>query len=304
MREASFGLKVVNVHITPIDIQTSNLAILISSKNNAYPKDTLRPVVIIGQTVYGIGGNVVESKRNGKMLELVLDVPTQALRNARRIVVKELFGGLSYTDEIRLRNNPMVTMLDDFSATGVAVLRTAEKQVDLAITGGNFSSQVRVNIGDDDVSVQAAGSCPRAADGALSGPCLRKASDSLLLLHLPSAKFNGTKQIVVQQGVAQPFILSVAPSPPVIPKPKVVSIDSISVNDENEVKVVGTELTSVEKVMFRGLTLVFEAAKDGQSGTLRVIRDLSDSPGSKVLDFISKDGSKVTSTIIVNARSK
>jgi len=135
---ADFGLKVVNVHITPSDIQTSKLAILISSRNNAYPKDDLRPLVIIGQSVYGIGGNIVESRRNGKILELVLDVPTQTLRNARRIVVRELFGGSSYTDEIALRNNPLVTMPDDFAATGVGVLRADDKQVDLAITGTNF----------------------------------------------------------------------------------------------------------------------------------------------------------------------
>jgi hypothetical protein len=121
---------------------------------------------------------------------------------------------------------------------------------------------------------------------------------------MQAATFTGTKQIVVQQGAAQPFILSLTPTPPVIPKPKITSIESVSVNDENEVKVIGTELTSVEKVMFRGLTLGFEPAKSGQSGMLRVIKDLSDSPGNKTLDFISKDGSKVTSTILVNARSK
>jgi hypothetical protein len=126
----------------------------------------------------------------------------------------------------------------------------------------------------------------------------------LLLLHIPAAKFAGTKQIIVQQGDAPPFILGVTPPAPVIPKPRVASIDSILENDENEVKVMGTDLTSVEKVLFRGLPMFFDPAKNGQSGMLRVIKDLSDSPGSKTIDFVSKDGSKVTSTIRVNPRPK
>jgi hypothetical protein len=311
--EANFGLKIAAVQITPVDLQTSRLTILMSSRNNAPPKQDLKPVVIVGQSAYGIGGNPVGSRRTKAMVELSLTVPTQALRDARKIVVKELFGGADYTDEVALRDNALVTMPDDFTATGVVLLSSDDIQADLAITGSNLSRNVHITIGDIDQPAQLA-PCPAHAPAPPPGaggapgvaapptPCLNRVNSTLLLLHVPAAKLKAAKQIVVQQGSAQPVMLAVTAPPPPIPKPTVTAIDAISVNDENEVKVVGTFLTSVDKVLFRANVLLFDPAKDGSSGTLRVTKDLSDSPGSKSLDFVSKDGSKVTGTIVVNPR--
>jgi hypothetical protein len=288
--EPEFGLKLSDLRIVPVDAQNSRVTVEVRSAHNTSPRKDLRPIAIVGSTPYGIGGVPLTIKDKGSMLELSFTAPTQSLRDAGRIRVKAPFLVKAFSDEIAVDTSALV-MADDFTATSVVVLSTSEADADLAIIGTNFSSDVKVRVGDQNIAI-----------GAVGPPTLTRSSSSLLLLHLTASQLKPLKQLVVLQGKAQPVIVSVTAPPVGIPKPTISSFEPVLENDENDVKVQGTNLTSVDKVMFRGAAVSFESAKNGLTGTLLVSKELSDSPGSKSLDFISKDGSKVTGTLVVSAR--
>lgn len=291
MSEAAFGLKIKNVEIVPVDAQNARVSILVSSEHNTLPRSNLRPIVLMGKMAYGIGGSPLEITERDRSLELSFTAPLQSIRAAGKLRVKAPFLVRNFSTEATITGGAILP--DDFTATGVTILSSSDTSADLAIAGTNFSPDVTVTVAEKDVRVSA----------AIAPLSLNRFDATLLILHIAADDLKKLKHLVVRQGQAQPVIISITTPPPGIPKIKVSSMDTVLVNDENDIKVQGINLTAVDKVMFRGVILVFEPSKDGASGTLRVTKDISETPGTKSVDFISKDGSKITGSLVVNSRA-
>lgn len=294
-QEPNFGLKIAGLTVVPVDARNSRVTLLVTSRNNGPLDETVssRPVVLVGESAYGIGGTPLTKVGRGALLELSFVAPTQSIRNAGKVGVRSLFFGDEYSDEVPITDLAAFDMADDFTASEVKVLFSSETEAQLAITGSGFTPAVKVRAGAKDLSVATAANPAH--------PYLTRSDPTLLVLHVTAQELKALKHVVVNQGEAQPVILSVTTPPAAAPKPEVTALEAVTVNDEVDVKVTGVNLTSVDKVLFRGILLTFEAAPDGKSGKLRVTKDLSEKTGSKSIDFIAKDGTKVSGVLVVRS---
>lgn len=283
-----WGLKIARVDMTPLDAQNSTLKIQLRSRHDVAPAD-FDPVVVIGNRVYGFSDAPVVKRLFPTYMEVTLVAPTRSVYDAGKVVVKKLFWGPEHRAEMTADN--FGSRPDDFTAVKVIVLSSGDDGTRLAITGSGFGAATRVFVDGT----------PLAPGGALPSGVTFSANDpTLLTLFLPKDVAKVTKQIAVSQGTAAPVIIPVTAPAPAPPKPKVDSIVPVDVGDEVYTTVTGSNLGSVEKVVFQGQALKFKnVAENGTSMEVLVGGTLTEKKGAKSLDFISKDGSEVSQTLNV-----
>ncbi|MFN3648971.1 MAG: hypothetical protein ACK47B_05260 [Armatimonadota bacterium] len=124
-----------------------------------------------------------------------------------------------------------------------------------------------------------------------------------LLLFLPAEEHKGIDQLVFIQEKDKKRSTVIAPLvPPPGPLPTVNALPAVRVNESKEIEVRGEHLDSIAAVKFENLDLVFQIAPDGKSMKVRIPSELTKTASPRrQIDFITKDGKKVSRDLEVNS---
>ncbi len=341
----SRGFVIEMLEAKPIDTQMTKVTVTLKAGNkdgqsacslSDFQTNT-RPIVLVGNTVYGTKEKPITIERKDKDRLIIFTAPTSDLKTAGRVIVRTPFLGESFKAEKTL---PQLAAV--FNATKVTLLSKSDSKVSLAISGSNFTDKVTVIADDKPI--------PVSADATV--PSLNRINSNLLILRLSAEQFKTLKQIIVQQekesvptataSQSQPSPQAQLPLQPqkasqkvkrttpkvmssttekplpktedspkeivsiilpleqpiVIPKPKVI-FPQVSIGNEADIQVTGTNLASIEKIIYLDRSLIFKVADKGESMTVRLIKALTESQGQKAIDLILKDGSKVAAEISI-----
>ena len=296
-------LTVTSVTTTAVDGQNSKVAVTLTRSQSALvaggpvpavPPQDFRPAIILGNRVFGFSDAPLVTTVNttiGNTRRMVFEftVPTQALREANKLVARLPFMGKDYTAELLAANfNPPATSA--FMASKVVLLTAGTKNL-FAITGSGFNSAtVRVSV--DGVRLAPGMVAPNGARLIFNDP-------TLLTLSIPASLAKTLKQITLVQG-GSPILLPITAAAPPAPKPSITSIEAVDVGDQTYVKVTGENLGSIDKAMFQGTQLKTKnASDDGKTMEVLVTKDMTAAKGRRAIDFVTKDGTEVSGDLIV-----
>jgi hypothetical protein len=256
-----------------------NLVLLVGGKTYGFSDAPLRAT---STTSVAAGG---ATARRTYQLEVV--VPTRSLQVTRSVVVKRLFFGPRFRAEYLLGGAGI------FSASKVTVLSSGSAGVKLGISGTGFTNDANTRVIVDGLTIT-----PVGGGGVAS---LNWKDATLLVLTIPDPLSKSVKQIAITHGAAAPLILPVTVPAPPPPKPTVTSISPVGLNDQVYVTVAGTNLGSVDKVLFQGQILKSKnVSDDGTSMEVLVTKEMTDSLGRKAIDFVAKDGKEVSGILVVH----
>jgi hypothetical protein len=301
------GLTISNVAITPRDGENSELAVTVVHTVPAPPPIPPAPLIpavpppeqslilLVGGKAYGFSDAPTQSTSAtsvgaasaSRTYQLTVIVPTRSLQSASKIVVKRLFFGP------RFRAEYLLAGANVFTASKVTILSSGTG-VKLGISGSGFTNSVNTRVIVDGVTIT-----PGVAGAG--GATLDWKDATLLVLTIPDPLSKSVKQIAITQGTAAPLILPVTVPAPPPPKPTVTSISPVGLNDQVYVAVAGTNLGSVDKVLFQGQILKSKnVSDDGTSMEVLVTKEMTDSLGRKAIDFVAKDGKEVSGILVVH----
>lgn len=266
--------------------------------------DTHKPVVIIGDRVFGLSDAPFISREffaDNREATLRFIAPTQLLANSRTLTFKEF-----------LWNNGPLTAdlsLKSFSVTGLTTLGTNGEKTQLAISGGGFTNKVRVWVGD----VEFRPPCARDEQGCTAPTNLLKLSPSdgpatLITLSPTKAQMKDIKYILVLQDSAQPQSLVLKEPPPAVPTAKIISpagLLQVGEGDSRKFKFEGANFESIKKVVFEGKDV--QAKPDENDKTVLWVTletFLTGVVGQKQIIFVMKDDKEVPFTIEVLPRGR
>ena len=222
--------------------------------------DRHRPVVVIGGKVFGlsdapfIARNFDPQQGPSKSVELTFVTPAEVLLGSKTLTFKEfLWDKGQLTTDLKIPSA--------FSVTGVVTLGSNGEKTQLAITGGGFTDDVRVQVGDTVFAVKCdkTPSCPNK---------LTVNTPTVITLSPTKAQIKDVKQILVMQGTAQPRSLALAPPPPATPTAKILSPKQPLVLDEGDSfpqKFEGINFESIQKVTFEGNDLAVKPDPDDKT---------------------------------------
>lgn len=227
-------------------------------------------------------------------VELIFLAPTQLLANARSLILKEFLwneGELSVA----------YSLPNAFSATGVITLGTNGDKTQLAIAGGGFTNEVRVQVGETLFAP-----CGKGEAGCVSGLKLNTQDGpaTVITLSPTKAQIKDVKQVLVMQGTAQPVSLMLALPAPATPTAKIIAPPeplSIGEGDSLPVKFQGANFESIKKVVFEGTELV--SKPDEEDKTVRWVEIptlVTGKRGKKRIVFVMKDDKEVPFTLVVH----
>ncbi|HET6979329.1 MAG TPA: hypothetical protein VFI24_23560 [Pyrinomonadaceae bacterium] len=300
-------LSISNVTVTSLNAETCQMVVTVV--HTVPPRPAVPPappviapppetdlILVVGDKAYGFSDAPMRSTSvtaiaaggasASRTYTLTAVVPARLAQTIGTIVVKRLFFGPRFRAEFSLAP-PSV-----FTASKVTILSSGGG-MKLGISGTGFTNDLNTKVVVDGTTMT-----PVAAP--VGGVSLEWKDPTLLVLTLPDALSKTVKQIAVAYGNATSTILPVtAPAPPP-PKPTVTNITPVNVNDQIYVTVAGTNLGSVDKVIFQGEVLKSKnLADDGTSMEVLVTKEMTDSAGRKAIDFVSKDGKEVSGVLIV-----
>lgn len=256
------------------------------------------PIVVFGGKVFGLGDAPFISRNFGRTekapyAEFTFVMPTQLLANARTLTFKELLrseNALTFS----LNTRPY------FTATGLTTLGSNGDSVQLAIFGGGFKDDIKVQVGN----VTFAKTCP--ANDLSCGLLKLNASNgnaTLISLSPTKGQIKDVKNILVWQGEEQPITLALAQPPTSIPMAKILKPSeplSVSKGDSIRIKFEGANFESIKKVMFEGKELESKLDDDDKAiYWLDLPTFLTGEVGKKRLKFIMKDDKELPFTITV-----
>jgi hypothetical protein len=259
------------------------------------------PVIVIGGKVFGLSDApfIVRNLKgatpqaNGSA-ELSFLAPTQLLVDFKNLTFKEfLWNQGELTTEFSIAGA--------FSASGVVTLGSNGEKTQLAITGGGFNKDVRVQVGDAVFGVD----CTARTAGCLPGLKLNTndGSATVITLSPTKAQIKDVKQILVMQGTAQPRSLALTPPPDKTPTAKIIApTDPLSLDEGDSVlvKFEGANFESIQKVVFEGKELTSKPDDDDKAVRwVEVSTAVTGKKGKKRIVFVMKDDKEVPFTIIV-----
>jgi hypothetical protein len=292
---SSDPLAIEKVELEPVDLQNSKVTITLKSMGGTEDRYVdgsreerhFRPVVTVGSKVFGLSNAPIIISAEPDTFSFV--APTELLRQAKALVVKDLFRGPDYEATAAILMDQ-----DDFAATAVSVLSSDSEVVNVAVIGRNFDKEkkIEVHIGNSTFSNKLATSDPRF---------ITVRGKSLLTLKAQQSEFKGVKMLVISQGSAQPTIIPV-PASPSIPGPRVEKVESVYKGDSKTIKVEGLNFDSIAEIKFEKTPLVFKAAPDGRSMTLNIVDEVTREAGDRELKLILKNGSDVPYLLKVAAK--
>jgi hypothetical protein len=305
------GLRIVSAEATPINAQNSKVVLTLKARNagaagslaepvafyhyntdanneHSYVKKELRPVVTVGGKVFGLSDAplVSESAEAGQK-KYSFVAPTQLLRDARKLTVRELLHVDSYTDEA------VIDLKGSFRPSLVSVMYANGDKTQLAIMGGKFDpcKKITVLLGpgtpfERPATTCAAGAAPPAAD---TKGDLRLIGPELLTLSAEQSSLKGAKQLIVMQDGAEPVVLALS-APPDVPEPVVDKQESLPQGHVKTIKLTGSNFGSVADATFEGKTLSPKASEDGKTLELTVTSELTATAGDKQVNLVLKNG--------------
>jgi hypothetical protein len=298
-------LTISNVTVTPQDAQNSELVATVvhtvpappAPGGMAVPPPQENLVLLVGEKTYGFSdaplratsmtGVAAGGATARRTYQLEVVVPTRLLQVAGKVVVKRLFFGP------RFRAEYLLAGVNIFTASKVTILSSGSAGVKLGISGTGFTNDANTRVIVDGATITPVG-------GGGGAATLDWKDATLLVLTIPDPLSKNVKQIAVTYGNAAPLILPVTVPAPPPPKPTVTSITPVGLHDQVYVTVAGTNLGSVDKVLFQGQTLKSKnVSDDGNSMEVMVTKEMTESVGRKAIDFIVKDGKEVSGVLIV-----
>lgn len=258
-----------------------------------------RPVVVIGGRVFGLSDApfisttyAPEDAEMKRSVSFTFVVPTQLLANSKSVTVKEFLWNLGVlsTD---------FTLSDRFTATGVTTLGLNGDKVQLAVSGGGFSKDVKVLVGDVPYMVNCKDAQDKDVPDCFKGVWVNAedGTGTLLTLSPTKAQMKDVKYIVVLQGKAQPQALALTQPPPPVPTAKIITPAQpyeIGKNDSRQIRFEGANFESIKKVLFLGKEV--EAKPDPDDKTVYLITlepPLTSDTGTRQLVFVMKDEKEV-----------
>lgn len=259
------------------------------------------PVVVIGGKVFGLSDapylakNFIPAQgRDNPSVQLSFLAPTQLLANSQTLVFKEfLWNEGQLTTDYLLRGA--------FSATGVITLGSNGEKTQLAITGGGFTTNVRVQVGETLFAV----TCESGEPGCVPGLKLntKDGSATVITLSPTKAQIKDVKQVLVMQGTAQPVSLALTLPPPSTPTAKIIAPSeplSVGEGDSIRVKFEGANFESIKKVVFEGNELASKPDDDDKSVRwVEISTAVTGKRGKKRIVFVMKDDKEVPFTLVV-----
>lgn len=254
-----------------------------------------KPVVVIGDKVFGLS-DAPFIARNFKLtngmpaVDLTFVAPAQVLMDSKTLVFKEfLWNKGSLTHEL--------TLPSSFSATKVVTLGSNGERTQLAIAGGGFNKQVKVQVGETLFAVECTAEDTKS--GCLNGSLTLKPnqeSATVITLSPTKAQIKDVKQILVMQGAAQPKSLELATPPPTTPTAKIIAPKDLTLDqgDSTVVKFEGANFESIQKVLFENKEL--DSKPDPEDKAVRLVEIstvVTAHKGKKRIVFVMKDDKEV-----------
>jgi hypothetical protein len=263
--------------------------------------DRHSPVVVIGGKVFGLSDApyIVKKFKDGEgnempSVELSFLAPTQLLANSRNLIFKEFLWnqGVKSVD---------YSLTNAFSATGVVTLGSNSEKTQLAIVGGGFTTDVRVQVGETVFAIECFAGEPRCVSGLKLNT--NDGSATVITLSPTKAQIKDVKQVLVMQGTAQPQSLKLAEPPPVTPTAKIIAPkDGLEIGEGDSLrqKFEGANFDSIKKVMFEDEELRSEPDDDDKTiRWVNITTRVTRIKGNKRLVFVMKDDKEVPFNIKV-----
>ena len=286
------------------DSVTSEVEVQLIAKNSAvdipYRFKYHPPVVVIGNKIFGLSDAPFTSTQyltanNLPSVKLTFVAPNQLLANSSTLTVKEFLWNSSSKIETAL------ALPNKFNATGLMTLGANGGSVQLAILGGGFTKDVRVQVGETSFGV----SCGAGENNCVSGLKLNAEDGTATMITLSptKAQIKDVKQIIVSQLTAQPQPLSLTQPPPPVPTAKIIQpSDSLIIGrgDSLRVKFEGANFESIKKVLFEGKELPNKLDDDDKTVLWVDLQTfLTAESGKKRIVFLMKDDKEVPFIITV-----
>lgn len=313
VKEPYKGRSLTLPYIKAVDSVNSEVTVrLVSDVPNEKFADLFKyhsPVVLIGSKVFGLSDSPFISKRysdtenpvkldwcpNGKhCAALTFVAPTTLLTGNSSLTFKEFLWN----------EHPLTVNFvpqSSFAASGLITLGTNGDKTQLAIIGGNFSSDVRVFVGDAEFGLKCQPSESNCAEP--SNNLTLNALGTVITLSPTKAQIKDIKHLLITQGEAQPQVLALTAPPPTVPKTKIVSPSPLTVaaGSSREEKLAGVNLESIKKIIdFDGKEIFFNVDKEDKNLLLLQIPPfLTGQTGEKQIKLIMKDDETVLFTIVV-----
>lgn len=329
---AGWGIRISDVSAKPINAQMSKVRISLKPRTRNFQNDQdtpqptifnysyndagvqmakaeeIRPIVLVGGKAFGFSDSplIKESSNQKDTLIYSFLAPTQLLKDAQKLKVKELFRDKGYSDEMN------ISWVGAFSPTQVTTLFSNSTKASLAISGGSFDKckVINVAIGENgffqytpppamfgDATKPCTGTAP--APPATSVETLNLRSSSMITLNANQEDLKGAKQLIVFQEGDDPVAIALS-APPEVPDPMIEKQDKVNVGNVGTIKLFGSNLSSIEDITFEGKSLTPKLLEEpNNSLQINLNSTIVSVPGYKQLNLVLKNGKSKTFILVV-----
>jgi hypothetical protein len=265
----------------------------ITSKDRTTPKDSTAPAAPKESATPD--ASLPDCADNKWCADLTFIAPTQLLADNTSLTFKELLwdkGALTVE----------LPKQEHFIASTLTTLGTNGEKTQLAISGGGFTNEVKVYVGNTEFSLNCgatATTCQPLKLNLVQG----ETTGTFITLSPTAAQIKDVKHILIMQGTAQPQTIAL-PSPIAkVPKAKIISPSplEISPGSSRREKLQGANLESIKEILtLGGDKLLFELdEKDKTILFLEIPKSLTTASGEMQIKLVLKDESVEFFTIVV-----
>jgi hypothetical protein len=223
-----------------------------------------------------------------KALKITVAVPTQLLSDTGSVIVKYPF-----LDPEKFIAESDVEFQESFGATGIQILSSTDKTVQLLISGRKFERpEILINGAKYSVCAPAPPPCVSA---------LKLLGKKLLLLELPFGLtgLSTIGSLIVSQE-DKFVILPIDQKPLASLKPEFHQLPVINLGDSKTFIFKGANLGSIQEIRFEGNALRFQIKDDGATLLVDFTTDVTQFIGFKKLIYTLKDGKSDSLEIKIN----
>ena len=292
--DPDYGIQIIDTQTQPRDGKNSILSIKLAAFKSTQLKPNLnnrRLIVKIGDRIFLPGDPFFSLNSASNSVNISVTLPTQQLRDAGKITVRDFFGGDEYIAESEIKT-------DEFTATSLVNLANKNEMQQYAILGSNFTDSVKIQIGELSFAV----SKPNAQQ--IDSHCIERSGSTLLLFKLTKEEAKDVKQMIITQGAAAPVILSFGD--PKLATPEV-NADSKKVtarqHDSKRFEIKGENLSSIKEIKTLNNQVVKFVPVSDTAIVVIITEEITKELGQKDLDFVLKDGkviNGITVTVLAN----